>query len=202
MNFRLWISLLVLTLGGTSARGATLTAGETLRVLFSVDPVDFPCPGTCDTLALFFGASGTSGDSHGPFRMEAELFDGSNPLGSYGLLVCCGIDFKSSTSTFTFLNPPVVDFSTILNGTISGRIDLTVVTGSIFGVDPANFTLFLGHATGGQSVGGNSASLTSSYSTIVTPEPGTLGICLISCVGLLTRLRLGLDRLQVVGRAS
>jgi hypothetical protein len=62
------------------------------------------------------------------------------------------VAFVAAGSLFDF-GAPTVDFTTILNGSIAGRIDLSVTGGSIVNLVEGGTILRLGHSTGARRGG-------------------------------------------------
>jgi hypothetical protein len=127
----------------TIAEMITLTPDKTLRIDFYIPQVQSPVP---DRLELFFG------------MVEANRYTSINGL-LYNGQQFLGLDiedlFGGSTGTLslspalTWVSPEseyrlgytgVIDFTSIRNATINGRIDLTIQTGSIT-LDLANVNL-------------------------------------------------------------
>ena len=122
--------LLVLLLTAVRLEAIDLTSTDILRISFTTNP---GFGGTVpDTFVLFFSPGGIS--ATGVTGYGAELFNGNTLLGTYhrsaapsGFLAPL---FKSSVSPVTALSPTLVDFTTILNGTINGRLDFHLDSGS------------------------------------------------------------------------
>jgi hypothetical protein len=79
--------------------------------------------------------------------------------------------WKSSESVFTFFEPAVIDFSSIRNGTINGRIDCTIKTGSMT-IDFTSVNLFMIQAN--KSNGGHPSYPDPVITSIsIVPEPAS-----------------------------
>ncbi|MCC6861747.1 MAG: hypothetical protein IT158_24465 [Bryobacterales bacterium] len=162
-----------------TARASLLMPGDILRVEFStLDPL---CPGgPCDVLTVMpvdYGSWGAGGGS-------AALYDGSLLLGTHDTPeLCCVWDFVSSSSLFTARSPAVVDFHSILNGIVGGRIDLRIYNGLLtFPGGPA-VRLEIGRAAGPGVVEAGSGIFITSTGIVpgplfpppggAVPEPGS-----------------------------
>ena len=67
-----------------------------------------------------------------------------------------------------------------------GRIDVTVLNGTLFGVDPASVDLQLGHGNGSE-IGSDTRSASITDVEIVTPESPTGLLTLLGGFGILVR---------------
>ncbi len=114
----------------------TLAAGDTLCIQFSVQPPYSPT--SPDVLLLHLGLI----QVFQPYTARVSvLFDGPNELGVHrdttlgGYVGMLNLEPASAWvapgSAYTFLNPAVVDFTSIWDGTIEGRIEFTIETGSV-----------------------------------------------------------------------
>ena len=94
----------------------------------------------------------------------AKLYDGATLLGTHSrndfgthvgaLHLQPANSFASATSVWTFNNPAIVDFTPILNGTIQGRIEFSILTGQVdINLGVVNLTMIRGtNASGGAVV--------------------------------------------------
>ena len=80
----------------------------------------------------------------------AELYDEPTLLGTeIGVgSQCCNQAFIAAGSAYTLNNPTTVDFTTILNDKIHGRIDISVTGGSLSQYEITSADLLLGHGSG------------------------------------------------------
>jgi hypothetical protein len=173
------IALFLMT--GFVAKAGLLLPGEVAIYSFTTNPVIFPCSGGCDTLLLSNLASAAS-----PSVFTARLFNGATLLGT-NIGLCCVFGFVSATSLFTFGPPTVVDFTSILNGSIAGHIDVTIDTGSVDLVQ-SGISLFLAHAINSSGTIGNSqpsATLTGMTIISASPEPSSLALGVLGSAFLL-----------------
>jgi len=159
----------------------TLNPGEALTFQFTVDPSNPPSSRVANGLqfAFFFDSPSV------PFAdlsFTASLFDGTSLLGtqSRGFSLPVPLDgqilfftWKSADSPFIEGNPPVIDISTILNGTLDGRMDLMVSGGS---VDWRFLQLFAVSCAGPSGCITTGSSNITSISTTPVPEPSTLSL--------------------------
>jgi len=164
------------------ARAGVLLPGDILRVDFStLDPL---CPGgPCDVLTVLpvnYGSWGAGGGS-------ASLHDGLILLGvDDSPDLCCAWDFVSPSSALTARNPAVVDFSSILNGILGGRIDISIHSGQLTFPSAPAVRLELGRAAGAGLIEGGSGIFVTSLAIIqgprfspaleAVPEPGAFGL--------------------------
>lgn len=93
--------------------------GQTLRMNFSV-------PATSGTDVLQTDVSYAPNPLSGIAVLSCNLFNGETLLGSGP----CRGNWQSSASPFSLPGIPVIDFSSIANGTILGRLDFAVSSGS------------------------------------------------------------------------
>lgn len=134
----LWLGIVFTSV----ASSATLLPGETLVIHFTTNPSLFG-GASPDILIFGFGAGATA---EGPaFNITSKLFDGTTQLGTYSYS-SSGFDqrrpwydamFESTTSPWLGIGFPVVpvDFSTILNGTVQGRLEVTIDSGELSNLD-------------------------------------------------------------------
>jgi len=162
-----------------ATRADVMTPGMTLRVRFTVHRPFQPQPP--DTLLLLL--------DH-PFietplgSYAAQLFNGNVLLGTHtstllgltqGQMNVMDFDsWKSATSAFTFDHPTVVDFTSILDGSIQGVVEFTIANGEM-DVDLNKVALQLSHALDGSS------------GVVVVPQPFVTSVSLgafeIFCFG-------------------
>lgn len=129
--------VIVLSLaGGVGAHADTISPGEMIQFSFTLSGVPTCSDGPCDTLLMTpFGGSSIFVGS--PI-LNVQLFNGSTLLGSFtGVPVVAS--FVSASSLYTFDNPTVIDFSSILDGSIQGIVDYQLTGASITNtsLDPA-----------------------------------------------------------------
>jgi hypothetical protein len=123
----------------STAETITLNSEETLRVTFNVTPpfdytpdviqfqlgeVNIASPLTSLSGSLYNGQTLLGTDTAGIF---AQYF--GNNTGKLSLYTAA--QWKSSASPFIYDNPAIIDFTSILNGTINGRVDFRIQTGSM-----------------------------------------------------------------------
>ncbi|MCP3918538.1 MAG: hypothetical protein GY711_23575 [bacterium] len=156
------------------ASADVLTPSEVLRVEFTIDNAFNLQP---NTLSLNFGIVQVLAAYT---ERSAALYDGSTLLGidsktSFGshvgpLSLNPSNSWVTATSPYTFKNPTIVDFTTILDGTIQGRVDFTIATGAIdIPLNQVNLRLL--RATGPSS--GN----------VVTPPPTVTSVAIVNDIG-------------------
>ncbi len=155
------------------ASTVVLSPGEIYQLTFTTNPIAYPCPiGPCDTLFI-------SPDYVGApvgVTIQAQLYDGSTLLGTDLPGVCCAMAFVASGSLFNDLNAPVVDFTSIQNGTIQGIIDISVTGAALYDFSVSGTGLALGHATGTGTLSIDSQSLTLTSAGLLTPEPDSASL--------------------------
>ena len=181
------VALVCTTTAATHA--AILSAGQVLRVTFSVTPA-VPVP---DVLTLNLGivnvlAAHTS--------RTGALFDGNTLLGtgstsSFGgntgpLGLSPARSWRSATSVWNFDNPAVANFVPIQLGTANGRIDFTIQTGAM-DINLNNVSLGMGLATD-PNIFINSVPQPVITSVQIVPEPSGLA-ALLGLVALLVGQR-------------
>lgn len=186
------IATLVVSLGLASAARATiLHAGEILRVTFTTTPNSTPAP---DELSLNLGLTNVI-QAH--TARTGALYDGNVLLGvgsttSFGNVVGpLNLDparsWKSPTSLWNFDNPAIADFTSIVNGTINGRIDFSIATGAM-DINFANVRLSMGQAQGPSIVNLSNPQPTVTSVQIV-PEPTALALLALLLPVLIPRRR-------------
>jgi hypothetical protein len=179
----------------TQARAIELTPGETLNVTFTESGPPSVLGG------LFTGAGGLLDDTLAfeesdnlgvPASGVAQLFDGTILLGTVDFTAykLQGFGFVASGSAFTAVPTGIVnDWTSIINGTINGRLDITLDTTADISISLFN----LGIGTGGSGIFTASPQPTITGESVLatTPLPRTLtlfgaGLC---CLGLLAWCR-------------
>jgi len=172
-----------------------LTAGRILRIEFTTSPPFIES--LPNTLYAFLG----SGSRVAPYgSMTGVLYDGDALLGiSTSSTGCCATgsySFNPAPTTWTTAgspwdfpagDPAVVDFDSMHDGTIDGRIDIAIDTGRIE-IDLESVALVFIHATfanGGSTippapivhsvriVGGSPVETTPTVTATITPVPTT-----------------------------
>src|SRR4029434_6623435 len=157
-----------------TAGAVPLTPSDVLRFEFSTNPENFGSF-TPDVLgAIIFSTI------VGPQGFDVTLLDGWTVLGTYSYPACCPpYFFKSSGSPYVSGNPTVIDFSSILDGTIEGTLEFRPRTSFEINGDfvPGNLSgpeLVLAEATGPESAGFNPNWVTvSSIEVVPVPEPAS-----------------------------
>ena len=175
----LWLFLVIGSGFLSNIQASTLVPGDIAEYTFTTNPITFPCAGGCDTLLFSPNYSGLTGAP----VVTILLYDGSNLLGTFTSAACCSGAFVTAASSYGF-GAPIVDFTTILNGTIQGRLDLSVSGGSITGIPQPGSLLVLGHSASLGGVSGDSRSATLSSVVTITPEPSTFGMLSVALSGL------------------
>ncbi len=128
-------ALLLCALAAPAAQADILNAGDTLCIEFTVSSSLSQVP---DVLVLNFGLVQVN---QFYTSRSAALYDGNTLLGtdtknSFGfytgtLSLNPSNGFVDPNSTWIFKNPAVIDFTTIANGSIQGRIEFTIQTGQM-----------------------------------------------------------------------
>ena len=172
---------LFLLLPQARADAETITAGDVLRITFDTD---FPIPGHIDfghldffEFAIFLQPTAPIGS------FTTRLFNGNDLLGTYtsGLPTAAIPSvisrFISPTSVYT--GPAsVVDFTAFNNGTIDGRLEFTISSGSGTLIRTSD-ELSIGHAIS-PAIGSTANLLTGSFAVVPgdnpspVPEPATM----------------------------
>jgi len=167
-------------------RGSVFLPGDVLRVEFVTNPGSYPClGGACDLLVLMPGYSGAGW--LGVTSIEARLYDGATLLGTLNTVPFV-VAFESSTSLFD-LGFPVVDFTSIDDGTIDGVIDFSVVGGSDLDLELSQTYVRLGHSygPGGGEYDSRSATVVSAEIIGPVPEPSTVWLVASCCFMMLCK---------------
>jgi hypothetical protein len=189
-TLRIVAMLFCASAGSLLAGTLTLTQGNTLRYTFETDPGAWGTQAP-DYLDLKLVSNGSFSPAEPLSVLTAMLYDGNTLLGTYvspydtPISTFIGIqlgEWISSTSPnpgfpFGFATP--IDFTSMLNGTIQGRIDVTISSGTLSfdfpftGPTPPdqNYPQFL--RTTSTSSASFSAGIVNASVTL-TPEPGTL----------------------------
>jgi PKD repeat protein len=114
---------------GSSSGQLVLTPSQILRMSFSVNPAG--CPSQPDVLIVYPGPG-----AHGTATSTITLYDGLRQLGSVMGDGGQTVFFGSQDSGFGWWPSTLVDFSTVRSGSISGRVDFTIDTGTVTFVEP------------------------------------------------------------------
>jgi hypothetical protein len=170
--------------GARLAAGDTIQPGEVLQVAFTTlaAPDCSAGGGACDTLIFDLGFIN---NLNGASIVAAKLFDSGALLGTFCLMpgTCAGLvpSFVATESVYG-LGSPVIDFTSILNGTIRGVLDVSLDKPIDF--DPtSSFNFFaVTHATNsGVGVGGYFRG----YDRVtVVPEPASITLLALVLEGL------------------
>jgi len=128
--------ILLAALGSARAQSITVNPGSVLRYTFNVNPSVW---GTSFPDVLQLRLYGPAAVSTTPTTLTAALYDGSTLLGQVSAPPMTSSDLPSLVSLYwkstssAWPNAPVaaVDFTSVLNGTIQGRIDISVAGGSV-----------------------------------------------------------------------
>lgn len=146
------------------ASAGTLLPGEALQATFVTTPSPNCILGPCDSLIFELDATGATGTP----VLTAQLFNASILLGAWEYAGVSDPVFESSASMFGS-SAAIVDFASILDGTISGILDLSIVGGTLsFNPDPTQSHFHLGYSNGPDTiVGGSDIPLTS---LVIAPE--------------------------------
>jgi hypothetical protein len=166
------------------AAPATLAPGSVLQVTFTATP-------NSSDLLFFFDPLPVT--VTGSPVVTTQLFDGATLLGTIvaPLFTFSGdqyiqVLFRAPGSAFDPTTNPnaTVDFTSIHNGTINGKITMTVSGGTITGFDTGNFFLYDAVSVGGGYL--IQAHITRSPVTITGPPPvPTLAEPALAALGLI-----------------
>lgn len=186
------------------SHAAVIQSGETLRVNFSIPGVPAVTSlGEIDTLTFTLDAIRTNGIIGAP-SARFELLDGSQLLGSYEFAFSSpftSFAFTSTSSLYLFRSTAVSDFSSIVDGTIDGRIEITNTTKRAFDFqpeDPAfNYTVrggTLGRAFASNGVvlapsGVRNVIIESQERVVSVPEPSSTALLFGAMLTLLVLRR-------------
>ncbi len=178
-GFMVNLGVVVALVVQSSAQGAILSAGQVLRIEFSTTPPTVP--ETPDVLYVFLGEI----DRLEPYDfMTGSLYDGDDLLGtSNSENGCCGTGLRSnfpapvtwkgpgSPWDFPAGDPATVDFTTLLNGSIRGRIDISINAGKLdLSLDAVAVRWIAANsANGGSSIPPDPVI----ESVSIVPEPGS-----------------------------
>ncbi len=169
-----------------TASGDVLTSDQYLEIVFKIDP-DWN-PVEPDVLRMNFGLITVIE----PFTKRiADLFDGNTLLGtasstSFGNHVgLLNLDpsnsWKAPGSPWNFDSPGTADFTTIIDGSIDGRIEFRIATGSVdIPLNQVNLTAL--RATGANS-GTPVTPLPTINSIEIVPAPGGAALLLLGAWG-------------------
>lgn len=148
----------LLAISTPSARADILTPDDTLRVEFTIDNNWLGV--APDVIMLHFGLVQVLSAYT---ARTAEMYDGANLLGtdtktSFGgyvgtLSLNPSNGWVDANSVWSFKNPAVIDFTTILDGTIQGKILFTIQTGAVdIPLNQVNLTMIRGSSPSGGTV--------------------------------------------------
>jgi hypothetical protein len=135
----------------------TINPGDTLQIVFTTLPSPVCSGGPCDTLLFDIRFTSNPGTP-----ISAGLYNATVNLGTFQTTVAClqagtcaslAPSFVASGSLYGF-NAPVVDFTSILNGTINGVLNLTVTAPTTVDLNPVNTRIFVAHATASGVING------------------------------------------------
>lgn len=165
----------------STAQTITLNAAETLRINFNDAP---PFDNTPDVLQLHLGYV----DILSPCTsLSGTLYNGQTLLGTHvsdifalyfryntgTLSLCPAVGWKSPASLFTYDNPAIIDFTSIQDGTINGRIDFRIQTGTMI-INTNEIQIWTARADGGETSWSSlPMPVITSINVIPTPEPTT-----------------------------
>ena len=162
------------------ASGAILTPSDVLRVTFTVVPA-VPTPdvmtlnlGVVQVLAAHTSRTGAMYDGNTLLGVGSTNSFG-NHVGALSLSPARG--WVSPTSVWNFDNPAVADFTPIQNGTLNGRIDVTIATGSM-DINLANVSLGMGQGSSPNIfINSNPPPVITSVAIVPIPEPSSAAAC-------------------------
>jgi hypothetical protein len=162
--------------------GDTLSPGETLEVTFTA------VPNSADMLFFFSNVPLTNTGSP---VITTELLDGTPLLGTFTEFTDRGFFqavFESPSGVYTASTPSSpaptrVDFTDINNGTINGRLTVSV-TGGTINYDANDLILYDAKSLSAADIS-SLGDLTKTSTIVVTPEPGVASLLGIGLVGLM-----------------
>ena len=182
----LLLALVMLAVPVQPAAAETIRPGDILRLTFTL-PTNLSCIGPCDVLLFSLAlANNPSGPT------SASLFDGSTLLGTFTTDADCqfhgtcvaGVPSFVAAGSVYGLNSPIIDFGSIRDGTINGRLDYRLTTSTEFQFNGQDTFVFVGHAAQTRTTNPGARGTITSETLIAaqpTPEPGSL---LLVCSGL------------------
>jgi hypothetical protein len=109
---------LILGLGAPPARALTVLPGQAFEVDFSFSSAPQSALGDVDVLAFQLGAGTVA---TGVTGYQVELYDGAALLGTHTTAALALWSFVSAASPWT-VSPLVVDLSSVIDGSIAGRL--------------------------------------------------------------------------------
>ena len=187
------LALLAFLPAGASA--AVLLPGEVLIVPFTTDPATFTL--TPDVIRLAFNSTGRFDPPAPMSSLTSRLFDGDALLGTFHLLDTrpvlgefLGIGtslFSDQSSAPALTRGTSVDFTSVLDGTISGRIELTIPSGSLVIDDLSALDIALWHAFNEDSMSQVPGIIASPAIIVPVPEPGTAAMLALGLVAMAAR---------------
>ena len=153
------------------------------RLIFSFTFSSVPvCSGTCDTLFPFI----QTGPAFAGAPATTALYDGSTLLSSFST-GCCLFAFHTAASAFAIGG--VADFTTILNGTIQGRVEYMIFDHFIQDVDLSSAYIILGHGTSNSASDDVRANVVVSIVPVREPALGWLLAGALVILALLKRFQ-------------
>jgi hypothetical protein len=188
-----FVLLLLLVFGGYAKRAAadTIRPGDVLRETFSLPAQPECLLGECDVILFSFAfANNPVGAT------SASLFNGSTLLGTFRCQMSencvAGVPSFVAQGGLYGLQSAVIDFTSIRNGTVEGRLDFSVTTPTDVVFGGQNTFVHIGHASQiGVTYSGSRATITSEAIVTPTPEPTTLLLFGSGITGLVIRRRRG-----------
>jgi hypothetical protein len=186
-TLRIVVMICCASAGSLFAGTLTLTSGNILRYSFQTDPGAWGIQAP-DYLDLNLVSNGSFTPAEPLSVLTAMLYDGNTLLGTYvspynapisnfiGIQLGEWISSTSPNPGFPFGFATAIDFTSMLNGTIQGRIDVTISSGTLsfdfpFTAPDQNYPQFL------RTTGAGSAFFSAGIVNVgvtLTPEPGTL----------------------------
>jgi len=167
-------------LGGLGQAAALPVApGQILQVEFNFPADPTTTLGEIDVLQLGLVATCAGGAACGAPSASIALFDGSMLLGTNTLTFTqpgTSFAFTSPTSLYTFQAADVSDFSSIANGTLDGRLQITNLGTATFDFTVIPFpggSVGRAGSTNGYVIGAPDPILTSQQVVAAVPEPAT-----------------------------